>query len=213
MTIHPVVQRMLETERSAARLGVVVDDADAGVAVVRQVVEPDMANGLDVAQGGFVFALADQAFACAVNTVLADTATVDAAISYISPAFVGDELRAVATIAYVDERRVVARARREYGRIEGLPVGVAEQHPDTWMEALRGCVAELLAHSEVARERIAALGVAGQQHGLVALDGEAASCVPRSCGATPRRARKRWNSPSDSDAPFPWATRRPSCSG
>lgn len=108
MTIHPVVQRMLETERSAARLGVVVDDADAGVAVVRQVVEPDMANGLDVAQGGFVFALADQAFACAVNTVLADTATVDAAISYISPAFVGDELRAVATIAYVDERRVVS---------------------------------------------------------------------------------------------------------
>lgn len=77
----------------------------------------------------------------------------------------------------LEERRVIARARREYGRIEGLPAGAAEQHPDTWMEALRGCVAEVVSHPEVARERIAAFGVAGQQHGLVALDGD--GCVLR----------------------------------
>lgn len=76
-----------------------------------------------------------------------------------------------------DERRVIARAKREYGRLDGLAPGCAEQHPDTWMEAIRGCVADVLSHPDVTRERIAALGVAGQQHGLVALDAD--GCVLR----------------------------------
>jgi acyl-CoA thioesterase len=66
-----------------------------------------MVNGLGVAQGGFIFALADQAFACSANSVLEGTATVEASISYLSPARVGDELEADAQVAYWDGRRVV----------------------------------------------------------------------------------------------------------
>ena len=66
-----------------------------------------MTNGLGVAQGGFVFALADHAFACAANSVLEGTATVEAAISYLSPARVGDDLEADARVAHLDHRRVV----------------------------------------------------------------------------------------------------------
>ena len=107
MTISDYVQRMLDADRSAVRLGVVATEAGGGRAKVRQRVTPDMANGLGVAQGGFIFALADQAFACAANSVLEGTATVDASISYLSPAHVGDELDADARVTYWDERRVV----------------------------------------------------------------------------------------------------------
>ena len=71
----------------------------------------------------------------------------------------------------LDAPRVLARAARGYGLIEGLPPGHAEQHPATWIDALRAVAAELLSSGSVARERVVAVGVSGQQHGLVVLDG------------------------------------------
>ncbi len=124
MTISRYVHSMLEADRSALRLGVVASEASGGHAKVRQRVTPDMANGHGVAQGGFIFALADQAFACAANSVLEGTATVDASISYLSPALVGDELEADAHVIYWDERRVVADITvREGERIVALVRG------------------------------------------------------------------------------------------
>ena len=61
---------------------------------------------------------------------------------------------------------VVARASSSYGLIGGLPPGACEQHPDTWIEAVREVAARLSAD----RERVAGVGVSGQQHGLVLLD-------------------------------------------
>lgn len=105
--IEGYVREMLEADRSPARLGITVSEVDAGRAIAHLTVTPDMANGLGVAQGGFVFALADQAFACAANSVAPGTATVDASISYLAPARVGDALRAEAALFFADERRVV----------------------------------------------------------------------------------------------------------
>jgi len=70
----------------------------------------------------------------------------------------------------VEQGRVVARAARAYGLIEGLAPGAAEQDPATWWEAVRGCLAELGRALDLARVR--AVGVSGQQHGFVPLDGE-----------------------------------------
>lgn len=64
---------------------------------------------------------------------------------------------------------VVAEARAAYGLIEGLPAGAAEQHPHTWRDAIR-TVAERLAGSVDRWQEVAAVGVSGQQHGLVVLD-------------------------------------------
>lgn len=69
-----------------------------------------------------------------------------------------------ALLVDLDAGRVVARASRSYGLIEGLAPGAAEQHPDTWWEALRDAVRELGAR------RVAGIGVSGQQHGFVPLD-------------------------------------------
>jgi len=69
---------------------------------------------------------------------------------------------------------VVARASSSYGLMEGLPPGACEQHPETWIEAVREVEAKLSAD----RERVAGIGVSGQQHGLVLLDREGAVLRP-----------------------------------
>lgn len=69
-----------------------------------------------------------------------------------------------------ERRRVLARAKRAYGLIEGLPAGAAEQHPRTWIEAVGAVVAELLRSPDVDPALIRGLGVSGQQHGFVPLD-------------------------------------------
>jgi xylulokinase len=65
---------------------------------------------------------------------------------------------------------VVARAGKAYDLLPDLPPGAAEQHPDTWIEAVRDATRAVL--DRVVRSRVAAVGVSGQQHGLVVLDGE-----------------------------------------
>jgi xylulokinase len=65
---------------------------------------------------------------------------------------------------------VLARAGASHGLIEGLPPGSAEQHPQTWIEAVEE-VGRALWREVVPRPgELAGLGVSGQQHGLVVLD-------------------------------------------
>jgi len=73
-----------------------------------------------------------------------------------------------ALVVDVDARTVVARASSSYELIGGLPPGAAEQHPDTWWNAVRECARALGKQLDLGRVR--AVGVSGQQHGFVALD-------------------------------------------
>jgi len=65
---------------------------------------------------------------------------------------------------------VVARASVSYDLIAGLPAGAAEQHPDTWVRAVRDVCRELLGSDAVDVARVGGIGVSGQQHGFVPLD-------------------------------------------
>lgn len=67
-------------------------------------------------------------------------------------------------------RRVVARAAAAYGLLSDLPPGSAEQHPDTWIAAVEATARQVL--DGVAPERVAGIGVSGQQHGCVVLDAD-----------------------------------------
>lgn len=67
-------------------------------------------------------------------------------------------------------KSVLARASSAYGLIEGLPAGAAEQHPATWVAAIRAACAELFREHPSSRARVGGIGVSGQQHGLVVLD-------------------------------------------
>ncbi len=70
----------------------------------------------------------------------------------------------------LDGGTVVASVQESYGLIPGLPPGHLEQHPDTWLDAagnaVRGCLEKLGER----RGEVRAIGVSGQQHGLVVLN-------------------------------------------
>jgi xylulokinase len=75
-----------------------------------------------------------------------------------------------ALVLDIPSGEVVAFAQRKYGTIEGLPAGHVEQDPATWIDAAKTAVAECLEGVGERRGEIRAIGVSGQQHGLVALD-------------------------------------------
>ncbi|GHE20168.1 xylulokinase [Halomonas urumqiensis] len=69
----------------------------------------------------------------------------------------------------VDGERILGEASRPHHLDEGEG-GRREQHPGEWIEALRGALDEVLAMPGIDPQAIRAIGVSGQQHGLVALD-------------------------------------------
>src|SRR5260221_716007 len=75
-----------------------------------------------------------------------------------------------ALLVDAEKCEVVARASASYGLIEGLPPGAAEQHPQTWIAAVRDATSRLFSERPADRARVARGGVSGQQHGLVLLD-------------------------------------------
>lgn len=70
----------------------------------------------------------------------------------------------------VESDAILASAQQSYGMIAGLPPGHLEQAPDTWIDAADATVRECLAQIGARKDDIKAIGVSGQQHGLVALD-------------------------------------------
>ncbi|MCK6212107.1 hotdog fold thioesterase [Georgenia sp. EYE_87] len=107
MTIAAFAQRLIAEDTSLRTLGITIVEASEGYAVASLTVRPEMANGHGIAQGGYVFTLADTAFAFAANSVLEGAATTDAQITYLAPSHVGDGLVADATVYFQDGRRVI----------------------------------------------------------------------------------------------------------
>jgi len=66
-------------------------------------------------------------------------------------------------------KRVVAEASCTYELVENLRGG-REQDPAVWLEACRSVLGELVSSAAVNSADICAIGVSGQQHGMVALD-------------------------------------------
>ncbi|BDS08525.1 xylulokinase [Oceaniferula spumae] len=72
----------------------------------------------------------------------------------------------------LEKAAVVAQASEAYEMIEGLPEGHREQDPALWIKAVDSTVRSCLKQLGDDVSRVAAIGVSGQQHGLVVLDSE-----------------------------------------
>ncbi len=68
--------------------------------------------------------------------------------------------------------KVISKSTKKYGLIEGLPLGHKEQDPIVWIDALHETVAESLHRARIDPKNVKAIGVSGQQHGLVPLDSQ-----------------------------------------
>ena len=94
MPVPEPVQRMLDDDLASRSLGMRLTDAGPGHATVRMTITDTMVNGHAIAHGGYVFLLADTAFACACNSHGPVTVAAGADITFVTPAQLGDELEA-----------------------------------------------------------------------------------------------------------------------
>jgi acyl-CoA thioesterase len=87
---------MLAADKASNALGITPVELRDGYALLRMTVAENMINGHGIAHGGYVFLLADTAFACACNRTGSVTVAATAEIDFIAPVHEGDELVAEA---------------------------------------------------------------------------------------------------------------------
>jgi acyl-CoA thioesterase len=91
---------MFARDKASRELGIVVEITEAGHARARMDVSDSMINGLGVCHGGFIFTLADSAFAFACNGYDRVTFATGASIEFVRSARLGDSLLAEAGERY-----------------------------------------------------------------------------------------------------------------
>ncbi|MEA5674766.1 hydroxyphenylacetyl-CoA thioesterase PaaI [Pseudomonas sp. MH2] len=87
---------MYARDRATQGMGIELLEAGPGSAAVRMTVRADMIQGHGTCHGGFLFALADSAFAFACNSHDEATVALGCSIDYVAPALLGDQLTATA---------------------------------------------------------------------------------------------------------------------
>ncbi len=88
---------MFDRDVASRGLGIDLIEAEKGQATVRMTITREMVNGHGMAHGGFVFLLADTAFACACNSHGPVTVAAGADVTFLRPAKEGDLLEARAS--------------------------------------------------------------------------------------------------------------------
>src|SRR5690348_6732911 len=90
-------EAMFEADAASRGLGIELVEVTKGQAVLRMRITEAMVNGHAIGHGGFVFLLADTAFACACNSHGPTTVAAGADITFVRPVYEGDLLDARAT--------------------------------------------------------------------------------------------------------------------
>lgn len=113
---------MWRDDRASTGLGMQLLSVAAGRARLSMVVRDDMVNGHGICHGGFIFSLADSAFAFACNSHGLHALAQHCAITFIRPAHRGETL-----IAEAIERHQGARAGIHDVRVTGADGSVVAE--------------------------------------------------------------------------------------
>ena len=89
-------EAMFARDHASQGLGMAIEEVREGYARLRMTVRADMLNGHGACHGGYIFALADSAFAFACNGHNQRTVAHQASITYVAPGRLGDRLTAAA---------------------------------------------------------------------------------------------------------------------
>ncbi|TDH35255.1 hydroxyphenylacetyl-CoA thioesterase PaaI [Pseudohoeflea suaedae] len=89
-------QQMWNSDSASQRLGMVLRHIAPGEATLEMELTEAMTNGHGNAHGGYLFTLADSAFAFACNTYDSVTVAQHCSVTYIIPGTLGDKLTATA---------------------------------------------------------------------------------------------------------------------
>ena len=85
-------EAMWREDDASKGLGMKLIEVSAGQAALSMTIGPHMVNGQRIAHGGFIFTLADSAFAFACNTYNERVVAAQGSITFIRPASLGDLL-------------------------------------------------------------------------------------------------------------------------
>ena len=88
---------MWTEDQASQAMGMIISEVSPGKATLDMPVRKDMVNGHNICHGGFIFTLADSAFAFACNSENHNTVAAGARIEFLAPGKLGDRLTAVAT--------------------------------------------------------------------------------------------------------------------
>ena len=80
-----VGRAMFDRDRASQMLGLTLDSIAPGRAAMTMRVRPDMCNGHAICHGGFIFTLADSAFAYACNSYNLVTVASGCSIDFLAP--------------------------------------------------------------------------------------------------------------------------------
>jgi len=109
---------MFENDEATRSFGIRITENGPGTATATMTVAASMLNGFGVCHGGYLFALADTAFAYACNSYNRLTLAAGGSIDFLRPAEGGDVLTAV------------AEERSRGGRSGTYDVCIRNQHGD-----------------------------------------------------------------------------------
>lgn len=125
---------MWANDRASRDLGMALDYVAPGEARLSMIVTETMANGHGIGHGGFIFALADSAFAFACNSYNKNTVAQHCSISFLAPVQVGDRLTATACERHREGRSGIydVTVRRD----DGTPIAEFRGHSRTIMGTL-----------------------------------------------------------------------------
>ena len=98
-------EAMYARDTAAREMGIVIDEVGPGYARLSMTVSAQMTNGHAICHGGYIFSLADTAFAYACNSANHNTVASGARIEFLAPAKEADRLVATA-------REVIQRGRK-----------------------------------------------------------------------------------------------------
>jgi len=126
-------EAMYARDGASQGLGIQIGKIGPGFAAMTMTVRADMLNGHATCHGGFIFALADSAFAFACNSHNLTTVAAGCTIEYLLPAREGDRLTAT------------GRERTLAGRSGVYDIDVTNQHGAT-IAVFRGKSARIKGH-------------------------------------------------------------------
>ena len=104
MLARACADAMWQDDRASQGLGMEIIAIGPGHARLAMTIQPQMVNGHGIAHGGFIFTLADSAFAFACNSHNERTVAAQGNITFIRPGKLGDRL--------VAEAREISRGGR-----------------------------------------------------------------------------------------------------
>lgn len=117
-------------------LGMEIVEIGPGFATLAMRVRPDMVNGQRIAHGGFIFTLADSAFAFACNSHNERVVAAQGQITFIKPGKLGDRLIAEAREVTRGGRSGIYDVRVTVGEIVIAEFrGHSRVIPGTWLPA------------------------------------------------------------------------------